>query len=401
MQEPTPTDTPPDDDLEKEFDEIVEHADEEPVDDGATSVPVRHDSDHEATLAKKQEAELVSSVMTSPERPAPVAEISSRSSGGVMVLQWLSYAFWGWFGVAMGWLSAVTIAYFVQGNSSDITSALAYPLASVIVMFILAASADLLYVRREPLHKQGGASAIMLIHTVLFVLIAVGAAVTALFALISMLLNTDPSVGTDTQVVTAWTSLVLVVIFAMSALRVLFGGRLHKLRTIHWVVMAVLALGMMAAAIMGPVVGAQVTKDDRLIEEGLPTLVASVSAYVGENKKLPETLADANDSYTYTTTASRSLVSRNMVKYTKNVTAPITINDNSSTYYYRVCVTFTQIKKASGTYSDSSGESVDGYYPSYLTISSHPKGEVCYNRSATTGYGEVYPVDAASGATTK
>lgn len=401
MADDQPAQSAPEDELSKEFDEIVERTESRA--DEAVRVEVRRDT---------TPADV--SVPAPVEPAAPAAQSPQRSTGGVMVLQWLSYAFWGWFGVAMGWLSAVTIAYFVHGNSSDITSSLAYPLASVIVMFALAAVTDILYVRREPLHKQGGANAIMLVHTVLFVLIAVGAAVTALFALISMLLTTDPSLGTDTQVVTAWTSLVLVVIFAMIGVRVLFGGRVHKLRTVHWVVMTTLALGMMVASIMGPVVGAQVTRDDRLIEEGLPTLVNAIGSYVGENDKLPATLAAANDSYAYATAASKSLVSRNMVRYTPNVIEPVTANDGagvsskeslypaSTTYYYRVCVTFTQVKKASGTYPGSSDGSVDGYYPSYLSIVSHPKGEVCYNRSATTGYGGVYPLDdtSSSGATT-
>ena len=400
------------DELSKEFDEIVEHA-EEKTDEGAVNVAVRRDTTPlEEPVVQQQEA-AAPVVTTQPAAPQVPVTTPTHNSGATMVLQWLSYAFWGWFGVAMGWLSGVTIGYFVSGNSADITSSLAYPLASVIVMFILAAVTDFLYVRREPLHKQGGPNAIMLVHVVLFVLIAVGSAVTGLFALISMLLNTDPTMGTEAQSIVAWTSLVLLVTFAMIAARALLGGRVRKIRMLHWIVMAALGIGMIVAAIAGPVVGAQVTKDDRLIEEGLPTLVAAVSSYVNENDKLPDNLAAANDSYQYATPASKSLVSRSLVKYKPNVMEAISLGDgttysgskssywNSTTYYYEVCVTYKQVKKAGGTYSDSmSGATKDGYYPSYLSISSHPKGEVCYKRSASTGYGDVYPVDAITGATT-
>ncbi|MEO5949013.1 MAG: hypothetical protein ABIP74_01295, partial [Candidatus Saccharimonas sp.] len=68
------------------------------------------------------------------------------------------------------------------------------------------------------------------------------------------------------------------------------------------------------------------------------------------------------------------------------------------TYYYRLCVTYKEAKKASGVYSDL-GASSDGKYNSYLYITSHIKGEACYNLQ-TDGYGSIVPMDAVQGSTT-
>jgi len=415
MPEEKMSDTQPEDALGKEFDEIVASADQEQPtqSDDAVVVDVRRDSTPETPAIAPQEP-VASPTVVEPAVPvvAPVVPVpvpptpAERSTGGTMVLQWLSYAFWGWFGIAMAWLSGVTFAYFITGNSSDLTSALAYPLASVIVMFLLAVITDLFYARREPAHKAGGANAIMLIHVVLFVLIAVGAAVTALFSLISIALNTDPTSGTDGQTIAAWTSAVMILVFGFTAVRAMFGGRKSKLRIAHWATMSALAIGMIAFSMFGPVVGAQLTRDDRLIEEGLPVLNQTVSEYVNENGKLPTTLADANDASSSSSAASNALVARDMVRYTPNVKEATKIEDGynatadrltyQTTYYYRFCVTYKEAKKASGLYYDTASSS-DSKYKSYLYITGHAKGEVCYNLQATDGYGLVYPADATTG----
>jgi len=389
------TDATKDDGLSKEFDEIVAQSD-----DGSVNVKVRRDSVEipPVDVEPKKVSETPQPEVT-PAAPATKPHVS----GGVMVLQWLSYAFWGWFGVAMTWLTGVVVAYFVTGNSTDVTTALAYPLASVIVLFALACVTDLFYARRESAKKVGLTNAIMLVNVVLFVLVAVGAAVTGLFALISMALNTDPSSGTDGQIIAAWTSLAAILIFGATTARALFGGKRKVIRRAHWIAMAVAALGMITVSIGGPVMGVQSTKDDRVIEQGLPYVRETVSSYVNENGELPKTLAVAQQAETSSDNAAmKQLISRNLVRYTANV-KPAT-QDNyygstyynykpSKTYYYRLCVTYSHIKKVSGTYSDTTTASSGGDYMPYLSIYSHAKGEACYNLEATTGSGIVYPMD--------
>lgn len=391
------TDATKDDGLSKEFDEIVAQND-----DGAVNVKVRRDS----TEVPPVDVEPKKATETpKPEVTQATPTAKPHVSGGVMVLQWLSYAFWGWFGVAMTWLTGVVVAYFVTGNSTDVTATLAYPLASVIVLFVLACVTDLFYARRESAQKVGLTNAIMLVNVVLFVLVAVGAAVTGLFALISMALNTDPSSGIDGQVIAAWTSLVAILIFGATSARALFGGKMKVIRRTHWIVMAVAALGMIVLSIAGPVVGVQSTKEDRVIEQGLPHVREIVSAYVNENGVLPKTLEVAQQAETSSDNAAmKQLITRKLVRYTPNVKEPTensyygsgTYYDYkpSKTYYYRLCVTYSHIKKVSGTYTDTiAASSEGGDYMPYLSIYSHAKGEVCYNLEATSGSGIVYPMD--------
>lgn len=415
------------DSLGKEFDEIVERTEETGVDqstdqpeavtaadDDAVTVPVRRDHDglpapEVPEVAEVTEPEKESVVTEETAVPAPVAvppvaaaprETPTHGTGASLVLQWLSYAFWGWFGVAITWLAGVTFAYFVTGNSTDVTAALAYPLASVIVMCIVALCADLFYSRREPAIKRGGANAIMLVHVVLFVLIGVAAAVTALFSLISALLSTDLTTGTDGQMIACLTSLVTVLVFGLVSLRMLAGGKKPVLRVVHWVVMSLLAASFIVLSIVGPAMGAQATRGDRLIEEGLPTLNNAIQEYVGEHSKLPEKLSDVETGNVYLSTAADALLSRNLVRYTANVKeasrTSSTYNDYvTTTYYYRMCVTYTHTKKGTGTYEGVSLSSTRDSYQTYLYITSHEKGEVCYDLKASDSYGIVYPMDDA------
>jgi hypothetical protein len=382
------------DDMSKEFDEIVAHT-EQTVGDEAVTVPVRHDKPTETPKNEISKKNTSSSVRAVPEAP-------HHGSGGLMVLQWLSYAFWGWLGVALTWLTTAVAVYFVTGNSDDIPGLLAYPLAAVIVMALIAVPTDLIYARREPAHKTGGQNAIMLIHTVLFVLIAVGAAVTAVFSWISMLLNTDPSEGVDGQIIALWACLAACLLFGTLAVRVLFGGKRSLLRRLYWIVAGAATLGLIITSIAGPVAGSQATKDDRVIEQGLPYVAQMINSYADEKDKLPTSLREAQESDTSSAAenaAVKDLIARGLVRYTPNTKDATKYGDDDvsyssyysydTTYYYRLCVTYRNIKKSSGSYVGANSAASSSNYRTYVSIDGHAKGEVCYNLE-TSGYNTIY-----------
>lgn len=389
--------TSPDDAMSKEFDEIVTHT-EETGDKDAVEVPVRHDTPKSAT----ESTAAVKDVKKSDTKPAPDTPVH-HGSGGLMVLQWLSYAFWGWLGVALTWLTTAIAVYFVTGNSDDIPGLLAYPLAAVIVMALIAVPTDLIYARREPAQKTGGQNAIMLIHTVLFVLIAVGAAVTAVFAWISMILNTDPSEGVDGQVIALWACLTACVVFGTLAVRVLFGGKRTLLRRVYWIVAGAATVGLVITSIAGPVAGSQATKDDRVIEQGLPYVAQMINSYADKKDKLPTSLRQAQESDTSSAAdnaAVKELVDRGLVRYTPNTKEADKYGDDEgvnydshysygTTYYYRLCVTYRNIKKSSGSYTSADSVGSSSSYRTYVSINGHAKGEVCYNLE-TSGYSSIY-----------
>lgn len=219
--------------------------------------------------------------------------------------------FLGWFALAMLWLIVLTFSYFIAGNDSQSWGdALAYPLASVIVMLIFAVVADLFYAKHEPEQKSGGSSVIMLIHAVLFVLLTVGSLVVAVFSLINMSINSGPTSGADGPTVALLSSLSMLLLYSLASARVLFGGRKTILRTVLLGVSTAMAIGFTLACIIGPATRANVTKDDRLIESGLSYLAQDIQSYTRENDKLPATLSDVKSTSNYTKDKVQALISK-------------------------------------------------------------------------------------------
>ncbi len=356
------------------------------------------------------------------------AEVHHNSAAD-LVLQWVTYAFWGWFVAAMVWLAAVTLNFFIAGNHADEWgSTLAYPLASVIVMLLCAGAADFFYSRREPAVKQGGASVIMLIHSVLFILLAVAALIVAVFSGIMMALNSDPTNGTDGPKVALFTSLVVCILYSALATRVLYGGRRRVVRLGFWVTAGVVALGFIIASFAGPAAEANRTKQDRLVETALPSLANDIQNYARKNDKLPASLKDVTYIKSSSAEGVQKIIDQGLVTYkpntlpakTGNFSLPgdggeiIPMDDTASStstsgaaikapynktkrFYYQLCTTFTTEKKNEYNYQDTSpnvgyttdlsaGVESDYRYNYVYSISEHPKGQVCYDLYADGKY---------------
>lgn len=353
----------------------------------------------------------------------PTDESDRRPSGGMLVLQWLVYAFWFWYGVSATWLAGVVVTYLVaKGNSTDWSGMLAYPLASVIIMLAIAFVADWFYSRREPAKKTGGANIIMLLHVVPFVLIAIGSLIVIVFSLISMMLNSDPVNSSNGPLQAMLTSAVTVVLFAALALRAFYGGAKPMMRKLAWGIFGLTALVFIIAAIAGPAMEAARTKQDRLIESALPSLSSDIRNYTSKNDKLPEKLSDVTYKASNSSSAVQKLINEGLVTYKPNTlpakdgnsydpgddymgsgkATPATSSYPSYSgkrYYYQLCTTYKQEKKNQYNYTDkqdsytvgsSAGVSADYRYEYVSSISSHPAGEVCYNLYATGKYKSSY-----------
>ncbi|QQS21962.1 hypothetical protein IPM09_00170 [Candidatus Saccharibacteria bacterium] len=408
------TDKPTEDKTDEQvFDEVVEANDEptpapEAVSTQATPEPVAVEREVTAhpTVAVTAPA---SHVVADDPKPA------RSNSPGMLVLQWVTYAFWGWFALAMLWLIVLTFSYFIAGNDSQSWGdALAYPLASVIVMLIFAVVADLFYAKHEPEQKSGGSSVIMLIHAVLFVLLTVGSLVVAVFSLINMSINSGPTSGADGPTVALLSSLSMLLLYSLASARVLFGGRKTILRTVLLGVSTAMAIGFTLACIIGPATRANVTKDDRLIESGLSYLAQDIQSYTRENDKLPATLSDVKSTSNYTKDKVQALISKKLVEYKPNskpattdgggvyysddrtTTGTSTKLPSGQTFYFQLCVDYKAEKNPDYYYyKTNSIDGSEGDYSSYIDVSSHKKGNVCYDVSATgkyPDYGGVKPL---------
>lgn len=354
----------------------------------------------------------------------PTAE---HSSGGVLVLQWLSYAFWFWFSVSVSVLAGIVINYFISGSKTyQWGNELAYPLASVIIMLAIALVTDRFYAKHEPIRKSGGANVIMLLHVVPFILIAIGALVTVVFSCITMLLNSDPLATVDGPIQVMLVSLIVALLFALVSARAFYATK-PRVRHMTWLAAIVLSVVCMIAAAVGPAADAVQTKNDRLIEQALPSLASDIRNYASQHNKLPATLNDVTHDDSYTASAAQKLIDSKLVTYKPNsivskdstynpgdiaidsCVGATTTQDCSSTYgakryYYQLCTTYTREKKSEYTYhgdtpytvGTSAGVAAD-YQNSYVSsISSHPAGDVCYNLYAdgSYSYDDIMPLDA-------
>lgn len=374
----------------------------------------------------EQKVKVRSDKTESTVAPVTTQPARERASGGMFVLQWLSYAFWFWYGVSMSWLAGVVINYFVtRSQSTAWAGELAYPLAAVIVMMAITLVTDWFYTKHEPARKTGGANVLMLLHAVPFVLIAIGSLITMVFSLLTMVLNSNPVDTIDGPLQVLLVSLVVAVIFGLLAFRVVFGGRKAGARKVTWITLGLLALGFIVAAFAGPAAEAARTKQDRLIEVALPSLANDIRDYAATNDKLPATLTDVKHDDSSSAAAVQKLIDDKLVTYKPNTlpakegntstpgqddlvvtpTTKVTIaspdTNSQKRFYYQLCTTYKYEMKSQSNYTSSSeknnyttstdaGVAANYRYDYVYSITDHPAGSLCYNLYADGKYPNSY-----------
>lgn len=389
--------------------------------DKPASIPEEHALSAEPLKESAQHSSQPTPSVMTIEVPAAEPAVPAPQSGGILVLQWLTYAFWFWLSLSISWLAGVVVNYYISNKDSLYivwSTLLAYPLASVIITFLIALVADKFYSKYEPAKKVGGANVIMLLHVVPFVLLSIGALITLVFALITMLLNSDPVNETDGPLQVLLVALVVAVLFALAALRVFFGPR-RVVRLASWGIFALLAIGLMIAGFAGPGADSLRTKDDRLIEQALPTLADDIREYTAKQNALPEKLSDLTYIDSSSANAVQTLIDKKLVTYKAN-TLPadesgfgyprdsddlalsgsvggVSYTTGSDRFYYQLCVIYKNEKKPERNYTsdDNLGYTTGttagvkaNYSNTYITygIEAHPAGNVCYNLYADGEY---------------
>ncbi len=327
----------------------------------------------------------------------------AHNSPGVLVLQWLTYAFWGWTILALAWLTAISVGFFLNPSSSEYyqSEMVAYSLAAVIVLFVISLICDVFYSRREVLQKTGGAMVIMIIHAVIFALFGIGSLIVAVFAIVRLLIGDSDgsSYGDSGALTTLITGSVITLVYGATLLRTVRPFKLKRSGLVYWIFMAVVTISITVLAIAGPTWNARMTRDDRLIERALPRLSDTINNHTAKADALPQTLAEVRDE---ASEEARQLIDRNLVEYTpgKKVKQPDTNGEDmplvspaskpviapvdNDAYSYTLCVTY-KAKKGSDAYPAMervrySQTSPDTFY--------HQAGRVCYD--LVTNYSGVY-----------
>ena len=312
-------------------------------------------------------------------RPIDTEVQKTSSSAGIIILQWLTYAFWGWTILSLVWLIFIVVASVI--TSMDTSDMVPYDIADAIVLLTISLVCDIFYGKHEPVKKTGASMVVRVIHAVIFALFGIGMLITGVLTVVQLAIGT--SSDTDFQTVWIITAFMSAAIYALTFLRTLNPLPKLRLAKLFPVVMAVIVGVFIVAGFVGPVAQAGITKDDRVIDATINDVSRAVEKYTDTNNKLPAELADIDLDGDAKTAVDRGLY----VYKPESSNVPViqsyklddpesdsSTSDQKQKFRYQLCVTYKKADKDSG-YS-SYGSNND--YSTYPYTSGHPAGEVCY-----------------------
>lgn len=326
--------------------------------------------------------------------------VQSHNSAGVLVLQWLSYAFWGWMIASLWWLSSVAIGHFIDGGDDilgDFGSFSAYLLAATLVLFIIALVTDIVYSRREPMPKTGAAMVIMIIHTVVYALFGIGAVIAAVFASVQLMIGDSDGYGVTATTVLL-SALLAASVYGALLLRIVRPKASRLIAKVYWVYVCIVAIAVMVFAVIGPIAEVRLSKSDSQIESGLPQVSTQINRYTTNNLKLPASLDDIKSQLTGN---AKVIIDQKLVSYQPGaVISPASASTTATSgtslqesvdqakvadrpaYNYTLCVEYKY---------DKNGDYASDYTdPTYRTTTPstyyHAKGKVCYDLVTSDTY---------------
>lgn len=301
------------------------------------------------------------------------------ASAGLVILQWLTYAFWGWTLLAMIWLVYIVLASFIEHR--DMADMVPYAIAASLVLLPIAFVCDLFYSRRETVKKTGAAMVVMIIHAVLFALFGIGVLIGAVFLLVNLLI--EGRSDTTSQWVWIMTLLVSAVLYAGTFMRTLnpFSGlRLGKIYA--FAMLGIVGL-FIVLGFVGPVAQAGLARDDSKIVDELSNIHQEVSRVTEDTKQLPKSLDELDLSPQQRDLVDRQLITYRPVgtEYRKDSSRALDDalpSKSTVVYKYQLCANYKTMNGSSYDYLANGRSSKRDEYQSYLSVYSHPVGQVCY-----------------------
>lgn len=128
-----------------------------------------------------------------PQQPA--SELNNSHSAGVFILQWVTYALWGWTLLVLSWVIFALVLSML--NESRIGEFILYPISALVILLPASVVADSFYSTKEPKTKKGGALAIMVIHVVIYVLFMIGFLIAAMLSIVNMAMSVSSGDSND------------------------------------------------------------------------------------------------------------------------------------------------------------------------------------------------------------
>lgn len=333
----------------------------------------------------------IASKQTTPDTPTtsqqqaanPQQQASAQQTHiGLMILQWLTYAFWGWTVLALSALTTTVIAFFI--SKADVGGFTPYGIAAILVLLPIAFVCDSFYIKREPVKKYGAEIAITIIHAVIFAIFGVGALIGAVISIVVMFTSSSDSSASLTALISL---LIIAFYYSLAFIRTLNIQKISWFNKIYRFIMIV-SVGIIALlGILGPVARQRSTRDDRLIESNLGQVNSAINSYFDKEKKLPSNLNQIS-----VTGDAKKIIERNLVTYKPensnqykveeyplnnlylNTNNAIT-NKNTSAKY-QLCVNYKESSNNKNrSYMANNGNDEYSYS---LSTYDHPAGEVCY-----------------------
>jgi hypothetical protein len=317
----------------------------------------------------------------------PVVKKPGFDGPALVVLQWLSYALWGGTVIAMSVLVAAVLSFYI--TKPDIGDTVLYGLAAVLVLLPISLICDVLYLKHEPDYRTRSSSVVMTVHAVLFALFGIGSLITVAFSVVSLMVGSS---GHDGIMVTLYSSIIITLLFAMLFLRTVLPKKYAKIRYLFMTIMIISVVTVCAFGIFGPIAEAQLTRNDKLIENNLSTVSEGINTYASDNSRLPTSLNDVK-----LTGDAKKLVTDKLVTYKKDSSPSLPSSSyysSSKVFYYQLCVNYkkestdrytnpeyasdSSISSSSSSAAYSSNPSYGSGYSSYVTTVPHPAGPKCY-----------------------
>lgn len=322
-------------------------------------IPVRKD---EKSLPENTEANT--SRLTGPglDASTPASPVGIKKlSASLIVLQWLTYTFWGWLLISLTILTSMVATHYIEGVRSS-EDAIPFAVAGAIVLTPVALLCDRAYKKREAIKKTSVEMIIMIIYAVIFTLASIGALILTVFYTVNI--TFDVVDDTPSKLVAITTAGVATLLFGAVSMRVLRPAKLTKLPIVFSISAVSVAALLLVLTFAGPIAKLASLKDDRLIEANLPDVHSAISRYAQSNGELPESLEQPN----YSSEGTKSLVAAGMVEYLPA----------EGTYRYQLCVEYQEELQPGWT----GDVMIEEEYTSYVDTSYHEAGKVCYKLEA-------------------
>lgn len=327
-----------------------------------------------APVATEPTTEQVIAREAVPQLTQPVpAQTPEHITPTQIVLQWLTYAFWGWTVLAMSVLCSTVIANFITGAETG--GFTPYGIAAVLVLLPISIVCETFYSKKEPARIVGPSAIVMVVHAVIFGIFGIGAVIGAVFFLVSMLTGDDSAKSGQVGVIS---SSIIAILYAVVFLRTVNPKKMPYVKK-YFVMFMTISVGLVALlGIVGPVAKERAARPDRMINSSLSYITQSIDDYAEDNGRLPESL----DQLEFRNDQAKEVVNKGLVEYKPNtrsstrdggISSYLSSNSNyREVFYYQLCVEYKQEDRSDSYYYKSSE------YDTYISTYGHPSGKVCY-----------------------